>query len=279
VSLARLADLAPPQRLAIGLFLVLILGFYALAQVKLLTSGGEGGYPGPEAVLRKYRGDPTKSRLHAVLNLDLPREDALAMWPYLGASDDEIAARRAAILSWVEAEAPREGWPAVAPIFQGELTCGQCHSARPGEGGTPRAKADLPYDTYEQVVAAARADTGMSIHDLSTSAHNHMMGFAVVSLLVSIVYSFTRWRGGWLAVPVVLAFVGPAVDVSSWWLTRAHGRPFQWGVMAGGALFGASVLWMVVLSLDELWFRGAVGSVVERVGRLLGLPGREPARP
>jgi hypothetical protein len=54
--------------------------------------------------------------------------------------------------------------------------------------------------------------------------------------------------------PIVLAFVGAAVDVASWWLTRAYGAPFQWGVIAGGAAFGAAIVWMSALSLGELWF-------------------------
>jgi hypothetical protein len=268
-----LADLAPPQRLAIGLFLLLLLGFYGLAQVKLVTSGGTGSVPGPAAVLVKYRGDPTKTRLHAVLDPALPTEHPLAMWPHLGRGD-AVDVRRARLLAWAEAGAPASEWPEVAPIFQGEAetpdapACGTCHLDRSAEGGHPRTERSPPFDTYEDVKAALRPDTGMSLHDLATSSHNHMMGFAVVSFLVSIVFSFTRWRGAWVAVPIVAAFVGPAVDVGSWWLTRAHGAPFQWGVIAGGALFGASVLWMIALSLDELWLRGAVGRTLRGVLRV-----------
>ena len=57
-----LATLSPPRRLVVGAFLALMLGFYLLAQAQLFVAvGGGRSYPGPEAVLARYHGDPTKS--------------------------------------------------------------------------------------------------------------------------------------------------------------------------------------------------------------------------
>ncbi len=275
----RLADLAPARRLAIGLFLASLLGFYALAQVKVVTAvaGPSGGYPGPEEILIRYHGDPTQSRFHRVLDPDLPSENPKSMFGYAGVSEAEKIANRLAILAWVEGGAPREGWRTVEPVFTGEKTCGQCHNAtRTDIEGRPLPKADLPFETYEQVFAASGRDTGMSVHDLATSSHNHMWGFASVAFVTSMLFTFTRWRGPLRVALIVGAFAGAVLDVSSWWLTHDHGSPFQWGVLAGGGLFGACVLTMAVLTLDEVWWGGALGRFLAPVLRRLGLRGAGP---
>ena len=87
----RLADLSRERRLALGLFLVLLVGFYGLSQVKLITAVGEGGgYPGAREVLVKYHGDPTRSLLHKVLDPTRPKSDPKNMYQYLGGSDADV---------------------------------------------------------------------------------------------------------------------------------------------------------------------------------------------
>jgi hypothetical protein len=266
----RLSALPPSRRLAVGLFLCLLLGFYAAAQVQLVSAAAEGsGYPGPHEVLVRYHGDPTRSRLHKVLDPSRPPTDAKNMYVHLGPADEDRPAQRARILAWVEQGMPREGWDAVAPVFTGEATCGGCHSEK-------GIKPDMPLDTWERVVGNAGVDTGMPYPELATSSHNHLAGFAVMALLVSLVFTASRWRGPVVPILVAGAFVGAGLDVASWWLTRAHGSPWHWGVLVGGGSFGSCVMTMVALSLDELWLRGALGGVLEKALAPLGLGRREP---
>ena len=274
----RLQDLSRERKLALGLFLLLLLGFYGLAQVKLFTAVSDGsGYPGAEQVLKRYHGDPGKSLLHRVLDPSLPVTEPKRMYGYLGATDEEQAANRTKVLSWVERAAPRAEWAAVAPIFSGDSTCGQCHSTKPDAEGKPRTRADLPFETYEQVVAASQPDTGMSIHELSTSAHNHMMGFAVIAILASWIFTATRWRGPIVFLLILGAFLGAAVDVGSWWLTHFYGHPYEYLVLIGGGLFGCCTMGMVLLSLDELWLCGALGSLLAKIVGALRLGSRDVA--
>lgn len=265
---SALSALSAPRRLAVGLFLALLVAFYACAQVQILAAvGRDGAYPGPHEVLVRYHGDPTRSRLHKVLDPALGPEDAKNMYVRLGA-EEERPARRALLLGWVERGMPRSEWPRVAPVFTGVETCAGCHAP-----GAP--KADLPFDTYEHVVAGAGMDTGMSLYDIATSSHNHLMAFSVLALLVSLVFTATRWRGPIVTALVAGAFGGAALDVASWWLTRAHGHPWEFGVLAGGGAYGTAVMTMVALSLDELWLRGAVGGVLLRALAPLRLARRE----
>ena len=254
----RLAEPPPVRRLAVGLLLVCLLAFYALAQVKVFMAVGGGAFPGPAAVLSKYHGDRRHSRLHAVLDPRLSTSDAKRMYDHLGATDEERAANRIRVLAWVEAGAPASGWSDLEPVFAGDSTCGGCHSTK----DETRTKRDLPFERYDQVVPFAAPDEGMSWTDLSTSSHNHMFGFAVVAFLASMIFSATRWRGPLVPLLVASSFLGALLDVLAWWLTKAFGSPFHLLVIAGGAAFGGSVLAMVVLSLDELWLRGALARLL-----------------
>jgi hypothetical protein len=266
-----LSALPPARRLTIGLFLLGLLAFHALTQVQLALAVGGGAWPSPTDVLHRYHGDPTKSVLHKVLDPALGVDDPKRMYPFLGSSDEEMRDRRAAVLAWVEGGATREGYGAVRPVFEGDLTCGLCHSTRPDAEGNPRARHDLPFESWEQVVAAARPDRGMTPADLGTTSHNHLFAFLVGALLVGWAFTGTRWRGPIVPFLVALSFAGALVDVASWWLTKSHGGPFHLLVMAGGAAWGLALTTMAVLTLDELWLRSTIGRVLAAVLRPLRL--------
>jgi hypothetical protein len=249
----RLASLPGVGRLAIGLFTVWVFGFHAVAQANLWVHDGGGSLPGPNDVLWKYHGRPGSTKLHHVLDPSLPQSDPKAMWPYLGTGPAEQAAARALILGWVDRGAPRDEWGTVAPIFEGEDQCAQCHA--PG-----KPKADLPYDSYEHVLVVTHPDTGMPTPDLLVSVHNHAFGFTVLALLLSLGLAFSPGLGKIRSPFVVGAFAGAALDVGCWLLTKAFGAPFQYGVILGGGLFGATTFAMGLLVLDEVLCGGKWGA-------------------
>jgi hypothetical protein len=257
----RLSGLPGVARLACALFVLWILLFQVVAQANLWVQDGGGSLPGPTAVLEKYAGKPGATKLHKVLDPALPESDPHAMWPFLGDGPAEQAAARAMIFSWVDAGAPRERWGEVAPIFTGSMTCGQCHTP----GG---AKADLPFDTWEAVLPVTQPDRGMPWPALLVSAHNHLYAFSVLALLLSMGAAFSPALGRARVLLVLGAFVGAAIDVLSWFLTKTYGSPFHLGVVAGGALFGGCVVAMGLLVLDEVVLRGRVARRVARVLRL-----------
>jgi hypothetical protein len=277
VTTIRLADLSPERRLALASFLFLVIGFYGLAQVKLVTATGDGdSVPGPARVFARYHGDPTRSVLHHVLDPALSPTDPTRMFDALGSNETERSDRRREILAWVERGAIRDEWHTVAPTFTGESTCGACHSTRM-DGDRRRVKADIPLETYEQVAEFAKPATGMSIHDLATSSHNHLIGFAIVALVTSWIFTHTLWRGAIVRLLVLASFGGAAIDVACWWFTRSVGHPFEYGVILGGGLFGGAVMGMAILSLDELCSNGRLGRLVAPVVRALRVGSRDPS--
>lgn len=257
-----LRRLQGPTRLAVGLFAMLMFGFLLLAQRNLWEQAGGGTLPTPRRVLERYHGSPERSRLHMVLDPMLPVEDPHNMSQFLGGSQPEDAltkANRAAILTWVEQGAPREGWATVAPIFTEVETCGACHTA----GGE---KADLPFDNYEQVVPVTVSGGGMALAPLLISAHNHLFGFSVLALLIALgVTCSTAPR--WMQTGVILAaFLGAGLDIAAWFLTRSFGAPFHWLVMAGGGLFGSSIALGALLILRDILGERSPPSGAEHAG-------------
>lgn len=264
LPLARAAgglDALPgPRRVVLGAFLTLLLAFYGAAQTQLIVTAGGGSLPGPDAVLVRYHGDPLKSRLHLALDPARAETDPRRMYTFLGETEDDRLAAHRLLLGWVEAGAPRARWAEVAPVLTGVKTCGGCHARGVDEGGLARVKADLPFETYDDVLPSTERGAGMPLAELTTTTHNHLFGFAVLAVLVGWIFTATRWRGPLAVLLPLAAFVGIVLDVGGWWLTRSFGSPFQWSVMLGGALFGAGVMGMVVLSLDEV----ATGGVLAR---------------
>ena len=136
-------------------------------------------------------------------------------------------------------------------------------------------RRDLPFDRYVDVLPVTRGDDGIASTELATTAHNHLFNFLVASLLVSLIFGLSRWRGPLVTLLILGTFVGALVDVASWWLTKWYGSPFHWFVFLGGAAFGVCLTGMAALSLDELVFGGRVGRLLEKPLLRLRLARRE----
>jgi len=254
----RLIDAPGSLRLAIGCFACLVLGFVLLAQVNLWHQVGAGMPPGPRAVLLRYHGDPDKTLLHDVLDPARPLSDRRNMSQYLGGAgmDDPVTLeRRKQILDWVEAGAPESGWIGVAPIFTAIESCGACHAA----GGE---KKDLPFTTWAEVRSVTTYGAPTPLGPLLITAHNHLFGFSVLALLLSLGLCFTRVRGVARGLLILGASGGAALDVAGWFLTRQWGSPFHLMVMTGGGLFGVSTSLMALALLRDA-AGGALGAEVD----------------
>lgn len=270
LNLPKLAELPGRLRLPIGAFLVGMLVFYGFAQLKVITAVGDGRtLPGVTAILHRYHGDPSKTKLHLALDSSLAESDPRRMYGWLGADDAERAGNRRVMIDWVGRGALQAEWPTVAPIFG---KCTGCHSATAEGSGTRR---DLPFDTYEDTRAVTKGDDGMGFAELATTSHNHLFGFLVGALLVSVVFGLTRWRGPLATALVVGAFAGAILDVVAWWLTKFVGSPFHYLVFLGGLAFGLCLSAMVVLALDEVLLAGRFGRVLARPLARLHLARRE----
>jgi hypothetical protein len=264
---------SPVFRLAASAFLLGILAFYGLAQLKVVTAvGGGDRIPGLADILHRYHGDPSRSRLRLSLDPSRSESDTKRMYGFLGDDEPSRAANHAKVLAWLDGGATEAGWTDVAPILAGEARCGACHSAK--DGGS-RSKGDLPFDRREDVLPLTVGSPPIALAELATTSHNHLFSFLVASLLVSLLFGLTRWRGPVVPILVLGAFGGALVDVAAWWATRAWGPPFHVLVFAGGATFGLAICAMTVATLDELLLKGRLGGLLERPLAALRLGRRE----
>lgn len=245
----RLHTLPPSVRLAAACFAALILGFVLLAQVNLWHQVSGGTAPGPDDVLKRYHGDPERSRLDDVLDHEAhpSLDDPKNMWQYLGGEsweDPTTQANREVILDWVRAGAPEDGFAKVKPILTGAGMCGDCHVP----GGL---KEDLPFDTYEAVLPLTKPGGKYPLNTLLISAHNHLFGFAAMALLLSLGACFTGLPGRLRMLLILGASGGAALDIAAWFLTRTWGSPWHFAIMLGGGLFGLSCTAMALAVLHE----------------------------
>ncbi len=240
----RLGDLPGPVRLAAAGFALLFLAFALVAQAQLWVHAGDGAMPTPRGVLERYHGKPDSSLLHRALDPALPDDLPYAMYPFLGEDDATRRARRETILAWVDAGAPRDGFPPVLEIVADPVLCAQCHDT----GGS----APFPLTTYDEIAPYAKRGEGMAWPRLLTSAHSHLFSFAVAALVLSLGMAVSRAPPRLRNLCVALAFAAPLLDVGGWILTRWRGAPFHWLILSGGALFGVVTTFMALWILFDV---------------------------
>jgi len=263
----KLADLSPSHRLTAGLFLLSLVYFYGHAQWNLRVNVGQQAFPTARDVLVKYHGQREETRLEFVLDPRRNPKKDLAMYPYLDGDYEgpEVQRERyAKIVSWVRSGSPESGWPEVAPIVTHPKLCANCHA--PG-----KEMEKVPLTSFRDVKKFARMDTGLSEGRLTKLSHSHLAGFALLAAVTSLIFGFTRYRPIVVVPLVLMAFFGPMMDVTGWWLTKRHGMPWPYLIMGGGALFGIGVMAMVALTLDELWLRSLFGRTLGQILKPLGL--------
>jgi hypothetical protein len=267
----KLPELAFSHRLAVGLFLLSLVYFYGHAQWNLRVNVGQQAFPTADDVLLKYHGRREESRLEFVLDPRRNPKKDFAMYQYLDGDYEgpEVQRKRyEAIVNWVRAGSSESGWGPVAKIFTHPKLCGNCHA--PG-----KEMAKVPLVTFADVKRFARMDTGLSEARLTKLSHSHLAGFALLAVVTSLIFGFTRYRPIIVAPLLLMVFFGPMIDVTGWWLTKQYGMPWPYLIMAGGALFGFGLMAMVALTLDELWLRSLFGRTLNQILRPLGLRIRE----
>lgn len=263
----RYDALPPAVRLASGLFMLSMVYFYVHAQWNLFTNVGKQTMPTVEDILVKYHGKRETTRLESVLDPKRDDRDDLAMYQYLDGDyqgPDTQKERYDKVIAWIRGGATEAEWPTVKEIFTHPKLCISCHKRGEDMG-------DAPLETFAQVRQFAATDQGPSVGHLNKLSHSHLAGFALIALAASLLFAGTRYRMI-VSAPLMLAiFAGPILDVTGWWLTKNDGMPWPYLIIAGGAMFGVSLMIMVVLTLDELWLRGVLGRMAGAIAGVVGL--------
>jgi hypothetical protein len=112
--------------------------------------------------------------------------------------------------------------------------------------------------SHEVGEAAGSAQAHFSYKDLIyllRMSHQHLFGHGVMYFLTGALFLTTQGREEVKTAVVLLPFVGAGLDLGSWWLLKYNARDWESLSMISGTLFTASFLYMVVVSLWQLWRR------------------------
>jgi hypothetical protein len=155
------------------------------------------------------------------------------------------------------------GTGATETVYRAEIepilaeNCVSCHA----EG-----KYDPPLTSFEEVSKLTEAGRGIDVAKLARTTHVHVLGIPLLFFVLGALFVHTRFGEGLKSVIVVVPFVGIALDISHWWLTR-HNPSHAVGIVIGGMLMslGFGMMWLmtfydVCAPLDK-------GTTAARTGR------------
>jgi len=141
-----------------------------------------------------------------------------------------------------------------------EIIAKNCVSCHARNASDPVAKK-LPLEFLDDVraVAVSREVNPNSVEIITSSTHVHAVSLATLSFVLALLVSFTRFRGGFVGLLVMLNGLGLLVDIGGWWLTR-HYEQFAYLIVGGGAVYFVSSLLLVVMVVGDLWLPRKEGS-------------------
>jgi len=173
---------------------------------------------------------------------------------------------REALRKWLEGKRVTEDYDNadlgdMAPSEIIARSCLECHSR--AKASTQPVAAKIPLDYFDDVrkLAVSREIKPMEKRILVMTTHTHALAMTPLTALVAGLMLLTCWPRRVSGGLMVVASLGLALDVASWWLAREW-LPAVWIVVVGGGMYSGAMAVMVV---------GVMVDVL-RPGRVLPLP-------
>jgi hypothetical protein len=210
----------------IGLGYLMALSYLFLVDIK---PGRDVGERMVQSIGEKYHGSS-----------DTRLEEALK-----GTMADKLTAQeRDRVFEWIDADATRNGYAKVEPLFTQK--CVPCHSAQSG----------LPIPSlasFEDVQKFTTTDTGISLLHLVRVSHIHILGIVIIFLLTGAIFSLSVTPIWFRVSAVVAPYLAIVLDIGSWWATKYRNPAFAYIVIIGGALMGLALACQILVSLWDMW--------------------------
>lgn len=118
-------------------------------------------------------------------------------------------------------------------------------------------KTHLSYDGVLMHILGSEEEMiyGKEFADLVNVSHTHITGWAMMFLLVFIIFAFSNFGEKLKGTLGILPFVVLVLDQGFMWLTRYVAEPFAWLFMLSGFVQAFLFYLLVVLGLYDLWIR------------------------
>jgi hypothetical protein len=137
------------------------------------------------------------------------------------------------------------GTGATQAVYRGEIepilekNCVSCHR---------KGAYEPSLTSFKEVSKLTEVGRGMDVVQLARTTHVHLLAIPLLLYILGAFFVRTRFSEGLKSVVVVVPFLGVALDISHWWLTRQN-PSHAIGVVIGGMLMslGFGLMWLMTL--------------------------------
>ena len=216
-----------------GFLLTIIIGVLSAATlIGLLYSSYDAGF-------RMAEIDKVKAKYSSALLVGAMRT---SMYPYVTVDEDIDT-----IANWVDDGSPNNAFfsAEVMPII--EADCQNCHSKTSTMTG---AIPSLPLSNYADIQPYTAK--GYSWTHMAQSAHIHLLGIALIIILVCLPMAMTAYRSGLKTSLISIAWLALWLDIASWWLAKLS-DVFAYVIAVSGTFMLGAIVAMCGLCLLDLW--------------------------
>jgi hypothetical protein len=128
--------------------------------------------------------------------------------------------------------------------------CVSCHARNASDAVAKKTPLEFLDDV--RALAVSRDVTPNPAHVVADSTHAHALSLASLSLVLTLLLAFSRWRGSFAGLLIAAHALGLVCDIGGWWLTRENAS-FASLIVAGGATYFATAALLLGLIVADLW--------------------------
>ena len=200
--------------------------------------------------------------------LDQPSPLLVAIEGEHGAPYIENEDEREILVAWLRGTTIAESYDALvpgsdlSPADVLDMSCVDCHERNPDTSRVESGEvSDLALDNWPDVqkVAFSRQLAQVPVDVLVTSTHTHALSLPLVALAVGALFLLCRGPRVLRHGIVALCSLGLLADLGCMWLARIDPLWVR-GIVAGGAVFGATLGLMLLWIFVDLWLPGGGGA-------------------
>lgn len=179
-----------------------------------------------------------------------------------------------ALIAWLEQGAEEEAFARAGLVQPGDPSardviasqCVDCHNPAGDEPEIAYATGPDAEPDYALVAVKAVGPLGppttesstvviepIAFRELVHVTHAHILSIPMFALAVAALFLHTGLPAGFKLLVAPLPMVATCVDIGCWWLARSF-EPAIFGILLGGAVFGAGLGLQIVCTLGSMWF-------------------------
>lgn len=272
----RLADLPPPAKVLLTVFLALVGAGYLVAVANIYFKHHEADLDPaltPDDIRAVYHGLEKTITSEAAVPSEMLKEvrPGGKMRKHLQKGGDAAVTT---LIAWLEQGAKEAdfakagfavpGGPSPKDVIRAQ--CVGCHAPGGDEADIPYAPSTTGEPDYAMVAKVALPPAGKttsetrtvrieptSVPELVHITHAHILTIPVFALAVGVLFLLTGLPETVKLIVGPLPMLAVLGDIGSWWLARPF-EPFIHVIAAAGAVFGAAFGVQVLCVFGSLWF-------------------------